>query len=329
MITLTKHPDNILIAKLVKGKKSTPVWWHPTEQEHLRNAVTDLTSFDTERFRDRFELTGEQSRDIFGGIKQNTVVEHHQSKFFLVKRHIRDRLLQEMDVSDTTQQFVVDFDENLEHSGHLLAVSSTGGGKTFFCGQMVIRNLDGPKALRRHFLVISAEWHGDKSLAALKHDKYREYVTGVDVSEDSLKNSQFSSAQEFFDNEVKIRCENLPRGAVVLFDDNMDSCCPSQLRVLINRMLRVSRHQGVSIMVILHSIRSGTWSSQAYNSIRWLVLFPRAQRNKIIQYLNKDIGMPLQEARRVIREFAQVSRTMIVRIQAPECLIGSQLIKLL
>ena len=225
--------------------------------------------------------------------------------------------------------FEVNFDENLEHTGHFLVVSSTGGGKKFFCAQMCLRNLDGPKALRRHILVISSEWRADKSLAPLQQDKHMQYVTGVDVSEESLKNSQYDTAQEFFDNEVKLRCENMPRGGICLFDDSMDSCCPSQLRTLINRMLRVSRHQGVSILVILHSIRSGAWSSQAYNSIRALVLFPRSQKNKIVNFLNRDIGMPLKEARRTIREFAQVSRTMICRIQAPECLIGSQILKLL
>lgn len=329
MLTLQKHPDNVEICKLVSGKKKIPVMWHPTEQESLRNAVTDLSSFDTERFRDRFELTGEQSGEIFGGLKTNTVHEKNQQKYFLVKRHIRDRLLQEMDVSDTNQHFEVNFDENLEHTGHWLVVSSTGGGKTFFCAQMCLRNLDGPKALRRHILVISSEWRADKSLAPLKQDKHMQYVTGVDVSEESLKNSQYDTAQEFFDNEVRLRCENMPRGGICLFDDAMDSCCPSQLRTLINKMLRVSRHQGTSILVILHSIRSGAWSSQAYNSIRALVLFPRSQKNKIVNFLNRDIGMPLKEARRTIREFAQVSRTMICRIQAPECLIGSQILKLL
>ena len=109
----------------------------------------------------------------------------------------------------------------------------------------------------------------------------------------------------------------------------MDSCCPDELRRLINRGLRVFRHQSISLMVILHSIRSGAWSQQAYNSIRYLVLFPRSQKGKITNYLNQDIGLPLREARETVRSFAQTGRHMIVRLHSPECLIGPKLIKIL
>ena len=92
---------------------------------------------------------------------------------------------------------------------------------------------------------------------------------------------------------------------------------------------RVYRHQSVSLMVILHSIRSGAWSQQAYNSIRYLVLFPRSQKGKITNYLNQDIGLPLREARETVRSFSQTGRHMIVRLHSPECLIGPKLIKIL
>ena len=329
MLTLKPHDENTEVATLVVGKKKTSVWWHPIENDDLRNAVTDVGAFNTSRFRDRFELSSAQATEIFDGLRKNEVVEQHQQKYFQVKRHVRDKLIQEMDISDTPGEFVVNFDDTLEHSGHILVISSTGGGKTYFCVQMALRNLDGPRALRRHFLIISSEWRADKTLEPLKKEKYREFVTGVDVSEDSLRDSQFENEQDFFNNEVKLRAEHMPRGGVVFFDDAMDSCCPSQMRVLINRLLRVSRHQGVTLMVILHAIRSGTWSQVAYNSIRWLCLFPRSQKNKIVQYLNREIGLPLQQARETVRTFAQKSRTMIVRIQAPECLIGTKLIQLL
>ena len=82
-------------------------------------------------------------------------------------------------------------------------------------------------------------------------------------------------------------------------------------------------------MVIVHSIRSGAYSQQAYNSIRYLILFPRSQRGKIINYLNTDIGLPLQKARDTVRAFAQTGRHMIVRIHSPECLVGPQRIEIL
>ncbi len=109
----------------------------------------------------------------------------------------------------------------------------------------------------------------------------------------------------------------------------MDGCCPDLLRRLINRGLRVFRHQGIILIVIVNSIRSTAWSQQAYNSIRYLVLFPRSQKGKITNYLNQDVGMPLKEARETVRDFSQTGRSMVVRIHAPECLIGEKLIKIL
>ena len=330
MLTLYENSNTIEIAKLIEGKSTTSVLWHPTQQKELMNSVHDVGSFNDSHFRDRFELSETQASDIFLGLARDEVVESNQSKFFKVKRHIQESLMTTMDISDTKGEFVVNFlDDPNEYTHHMLLAGGTASGKTHHAREMCLRNLDGPKRHRRHFLIISSEWNEDSTLKPLKKEKYRQYVKGIDVSENSLKDSEWDSKEEFFANEVKIRVEHSPRGTVCLIDDGMDSCCPTLLRRLVNRGLRVFRHQGISLMVIVHSIRSSSWSSQAYNSIRYLVLFPRSQRGKITNYLNQDIGLPLKEARETVREFAQTGRHMIVRIHAPECLIGPKLIKIL
>ena len=330
MLTLHKNDKTIQIAKLQEGRGFTPIYWHPTQQDELMSAVHDLGTFNDAYFRDRFELSEEQAANIFKGLAEEQVVEKNQSKYFKVKRHIKETLLSTMDVSDTKGEFIVDFEENPnEYTHHMLLAGGTGSGKTHFAREMCLRNLDGPKRSRRHFLIISSEWNEDSTLKPLKKEKYNQYVTGIDISENSLKDSEWTTKEQFFQNEVKLRVEHAPRGTVCLCDDNMDSCCPDCMRRLINRGLRVFRHQGISLMVIIHSIRSGSWSSQAYNSIRYLVLFPRSQRGKIVNYLNQDVGLPLKEARETVRQFAQVSRHLIVRIHSPEVLIGEKLIKVL
>ena len=330
MLTLTQNDKTIQIAKLVEGKSTTPIFWHPTQTDELMNSVHNLGTFNDSYFRDRFELSDSQANEIFQGLADERVVEKNQSKYFRVKRHIKDSLMTKMDISDTSGEFIIDFEENPnEYTHHMLLAGGTASGKTHHAREMILRNLNGPKKLRRHFLIISSEWSEDSTLKPLKKEKYRQWVQGVDVSENSLKDSEWNSKEEYFANEVKIRVEHAPRGAVCLIDDGMDSCCPTLLRRLVNRGLRVFRHQGISLMVIVHSIRSSAWSSQAYNSIRYLVLFPRSQRGKITNYLNIDIGMRLKEARETVREFSQTGRHMIVRIHAPECLIGPKLIKIL
>ena len=330
MLTLHSNNDTVEIAKLIEGRRSTPVFWHPTEQDSLMNSVHDVGTFNDSYFRDRFELSEDQASEIFKGLAAEQVPEKHQSKYFKVKRHIKNALMSTMDISDTNGEFVVDFDDDpTNYSGHMLLCSGTGGGKTHFAVQMCLRNLNGPPRFKRYFLIISSEWNDDSTLKPLKKDKYQKWVTGIDVSENSLKESEWSTKEEFFANEVKMRIEHAPRGAVCLIDDAMDSCCPDAMRRLINRGLRVYRHSGLTLLVILHSIRSGSWSQQAYNSIRWLVLFPRSQKGKITNYLNQDVGLPLKEARETVRAFAQTGRSLIVRIHAPEVLIGPQLIKVL
>ena len=330
MLTLQKTKQTIKIANMVKNKKKTSIYWHPTVKDDLMNNVSDLRSFNNPYFRDRFELSKEQADDIFVGLRESMVVEKHQSKFFKVKRHIRDSLLSEMNISDQSENFQIEFEEDpTAYTHHMLIVGGTNSGKTWFAVNQILRNLDGPKGLRRHFVIISSEWNEDSTLKPLKQDKYNQFVHGVDVSEDSLKESEWTSRDDFFRNEVQLKIEHAPRGAVVFLDDSMDSCCPDALRRLINKGLRVFRHQGISLMVILHSIRSGAWSSQAYNSIRYLVLFPRSQKGKITNYLNQEIGLPLKVARETVREFSQTGRHMIVRLHSPEVLIGPKLIKIL
>ena len=330
MLTLTKKDNTIQIAKLVERRSVTPIYWHPTQTAELMNAVHDVGTFNNAYFRDRFELSEEQATNIFDGLANEKVVERHQAKYFKVKRHIKQSLMSTMDISDTSGEFIVDFeDDPTEYTHHMLLAAGTGGGKTYFAVQMILRNLNGPKKLRRHFLIISSEWDEDSTLKPLKKEKYHQFVKGIDISENSLKESEWNTKEEFFANEVKIRVEHAPRGAVCLIDDAMDSCCPDLLRHLINRGLRVFRHQGISLMVIVHSIRSGAWSQQAYNSIRYLVLFPRSQKGKITNYLNQDLGLPMKVARETVREFSQTGRHMIIRIHSPECIIGPALIKIL
>ena len=169
----------------------------------------------------------------------------------------------------------------------------------------------------------------DKTLAPLKQERFRNYVEGVDCSENSWKESRWETEEEFFKNEIKTRVEYAPPSTVILFDDAVDMVASESNRSLINRQLRVARHQGVTIMVVLHNLRSGAWSTQAHNSIRYLTVFPRSQKGKIVAYLNRDLGIPMQQSRDHVRAFSQTGRTMSIRLHAPEALIGEKLIRLL
>ena len=328
MLTLHDSAENVFVCNLIEGKKKTPVYWHPKINAAMRNSVTDLAFFNTDYFRDQYELSREQASDIFEKLQGGETLESNQSKFFKVKRHVTDALETEMNLEGTEGRFQIEYPPGDAFEGHTLICGGTGSGKTFFFTNRCLTNLKGPKKDRRQFIIFSAEWNNDKTLAPLKQEKYREYVHGVDCSERAVRDSQWANSDEFYANEVDFVVNAAPP-SVIVFDDAMDTAFPHRMRTLINRLLRVGRHQQLNLMVILHSIRSAAWSTQGHQSCKYLVLFPRSQKGKITQYLNRDLGVPLSKARDHVRAFSQTGRTCIVRLHAPELLLGEQLIRLL
>ena len=331
MITLHKHPDNIQLCKLQDKKKTIPVYWHPIRNPQLRMAVQDLNSFATEEMRDRFHLSQNQMEEILSHIKKGTQPEGGlQAKFFKLKRYIEDSLYTEMDLRDSNQELKRDFPIGSESwPGHGFYCGCSSSGKTFALCSMIKSNLDGPLKDKRKFVFISAEWGKDKTLCELKKEKYRRWVHGIYVSDRAFDMSEHSDVQTFFDQEVKPHIDYAQKGDVICVDDPMDAICSQQLRPLINKLLRCARHDGLGLNFILHRLRSGIWSSGAHSSCKWMTLFPRSQKGQIRDYLVKDIGCTLNEARNHVHDFASAGRAMTVRLHAPQCLMSKKLLRLL
>lgn len=331
MLTLRPHKDNIQLCQMRDGRKRIPVYWHPVRKKELRMAVTDINGFVTEEFRDRFRISKGQADEILNHIKAGTSPEGGlQRTFFKAKRYIEDSLYSEMDLTNSTQKLELGFPAGADTWGELsLVCGASSSGKTYHCVDKIIKNLEGPNKDRRFFVIISNEFDRDKTLGLLKKEKYRRRVHGIDISEASLINSEHESAQAFFNKEVKPHIDHASRGSVLVIDDAMDSCCAPMLRKTINKLLRTARHDDVGLMFILHSIRSGLWSTQASSSCKYFVLFPRSQRGKCRDFLNKEIGCTLPEARDHVHDFAQAGRAMTVRLFSPQCLIGNKKIRLL
>ena len=327
MLTLKDDPENIEICKMVHGKRQVPVNWHPRRKKELRNAIENLQAFNTQEFRDRFELSRLQADEIFEALQHDRVCEHNQSKHFKCKDFIQERLISEMNIEDQPSEFKVKFPPGQEFAWHHLIVGGTGSGKSFTASQMALDNLKGPKRDRRKFKYFSAEWNRDKTLKELRDKKYSEYVTGIDCSEESLKEGQWNTPEEFFKNEIKLRCEHA-ENCVIIFDDAMDMNCSKYIKPLINRMMRVARHQNVSLIVLLHCLRSASWSSQSHQSCRYLTVYPRSQRGKIRNFLNMDLGLTLSESRDIVSDFGQTARAMTIRLHCPQACINENLIRL-
>ena len=331
MLTLTSHPENIKIAELIDGKSRSAIYFHPKKNADLQIQVDDIATFNTTEFRERFRITRLQANEIMNHLRNDTEPEGGlQSNFFKVKQYINNSLYVEMDLrSSETQRIEVNFPPGNESWGELaIVVGASGSGKTYFIADKVKRNLDGKKKDRRRFVWVSAEYNKDKTLVHLKKDKYRPWFTGVDVGEMAFALSTLSR-QEFFEREVRDIVEQARPGTVIVFDDPMDSAISQQLRPYIATLLRTGRHDALGLMYIVHSIRSGSFSAQAHNSVKYFVLIGRSQKGKIRAYLNTEIGMTLKEARENVADFAEAGRSMIVRLHAPQAMIGDKLIRLI
>ncbi len=331
MLTLADHKENVSVVDVVKGKRlQYKVQWHPRRDESLQNEVEEIQSFNTPYLRDMFEISREQADSIFDHLERGETDPTNQKVFFRIKKHINSSLFTEMNLENTDMKFELRFDkDNEKYSGHELLIGGTGSGKTTAVLMRILRNLSGPKSQRRQFLIFSAQWEMDKTLKPLRNMKYEGNVTGVDCGEAAFKESIHETEEDFFLNEIKHKIDNASPGTVVVFDDAREIVGSNLVRHLIDKLLRVGRHFGLTLLVILHSLKSGVWSSQAYSSVKFLTTFPRSQKAKIIGFLNKDLGLPLPESRDHVFAFSQTGRTMTVRFHAPEMLIGPKLLRLL
>ena len=334
MLTFDSGPEHVEVSKIkqAKNKKLTPVYWSPIIRDDMRNSIDDLGYyFNNDNFRDRFELSQQQAGSIQEAIETNSVCEKNQQKHFKCKRFIHDSLNTEMDLSGTNQEFTFTFPPGSDTYGwsHFVCGSS-GAGKTRFCCDLIQNNLDGPAKDRRNFIYVSNEFNIDKTLSPLKVDKYREYFTGVDISENSIRDSQYDP-QAFFENEVKLRIETAPKGSIVVCDDCPDShpVVADAMRSLIIKLQRVGRHTGVGLMFLLHKLSSGLWSSQAYSSCANIIVFPRSMKNKIRDLMEREMGIPRREAKRHIHDFSQSGRAMRIHMHSPTLLQNEKLIRLL
>jgi len=332
MLTLSHHADNQEILGMYKGRKRTPIYWHPVNNTELQNSMDGLDYFfKNEDFRDRFQLNEEEAHDICACLSCGEVSQKHQRKYFQCKKYISESLLTEMDLSGTDQVFKISFLKGSDTYPWVRFVcGGSGSGKTHHVLDQIIDNLDGPARDRRFFIYCSAEWTLDKTLSRLKQDKYKHYYRGIDISEEAVKNFE-GTPEEFFEQNVLFFTETAPKGSVLICDDAMDTnpIVSELCRKLIIRTMRVGRHRGLGLIYLLHKLKSGSWSSQAYSSAKYIVVFPRSQKNKIRDLLEVDFGIPKKQSRQLVTDFANTGRAMIIHMHSPNYIMNDKLLRLI
>jgi len=227
------------------------------------------------------------------------------------------------------------FEHNLPRSkdtwaGTFLLVGNSGAGKTYWMVQLFLRYMRAVKPYNRRTLIyVSPEWDIDSSLKPLKDKRYALNVIGIDVSEKALRESGMDAAS-YYKTKVDDVVEKHGEKAIVVFDDFMDSAPGMEglLRKLYVRGLRTARHKVTSVVSLVHSYASGKNTSQALQSVKFCVFFPRSQKSRIVTFFRDHLHMSVPEAKEIVDRFAKLDRYMIVRMHSPVAIYNSKFLML-
>ena len=256
-----------------------------------------------------------------------------RSEYWELHKVFERALRTEMYLGDQEELY---FEHNLPRnkdtwSGTFLLVGNSGAGKTWWMVQLFLRYMRAVKPYNRRTLIyISPEWEIDKTLKPLKDKRYALNVIGVDVSDKAVRQSGMD-VTSYYKTKVDDVFEKHGEKAIIVFDDFMDAApgLEGLLRRLYIRGLRTARHKVTSVISLVHSYASGKNTSQALQSVKFCVFFPRSQKSRIVSFFRDHLHMSVPEAKEIIEKFSRLDRWMVVRMHSPVAIYNSKYLLLL
>ena len=261
------------------------------------------------------------------------VGEPLRTEYWEVKKVFERALRNEMYLGDQNDLY---FEHNLTRdkknwSGNFLVVGNSGAGKTFWVVSMLMRYLRATKPYaRRSIIWASPEYTIDKSLKPLKDRRFAFSVIGIDISEQALQKSGMD-AVSYYKAKVSDVLERNSTSSLIVLDDFMDSApaLTSMLRKEYIRGLRTARHKVTSVISLVHSYASGKNTSQALQSVTFVLFFPRSSASRVVMFLRDHCHIPIQEGKEIVARFAKLDRWMIVRMHSPVAIYNSKYLMLI
>lgn len=256
-----------------------------------------------------------------------------RSEFWSLKEVYDRSLMREMYLGD---QQDVRFELNLptdkeKWGGTFTLIGNSGAGKTYWCVDLLLRYLRNTKRhARRNIIWISPEWEIDKTLKKLKDQRYGYNVIGIDISPIELKKSGLDAAS-FYQEKIARVIENHGEKALIIMDDFPDGAkaLVPYLRDAYNTMLRTARHRVTSVISLQHTYAGNRNTSQALQSNKYIVFFPRSQQNRLIMFCRDHLMMDVREAKELVMRFAKLDRWLVIQMHSPVCMFCSKYLLLL
>ena len=256
-----------------------------------------------------------------------------RAEYWELKRVYDRALKREMYLGDQDEFF---FQHNLprrkeDWPGTFTCIGNSGAGKTWYVVQMLLRYLRATKpGSRRTIIWCSPEWDIDKTLKPLKQTRYSFSVMGVDIGQEALEKSGKDPAS-YYNEKIKRVVDEHGEKAIIVLDDFVDAApalYPYMRKIYLNA-LRTARHKVTSVISLQHTYSGGKNTSQAIQSNKFIVFFPRSQQNRCVMFMRDHLMMNTNEAKELVQRFAKLDRWMIIRLHSPAAIYNSKYLILL
>jgi hypothetical protein len=343
MLTLVKTKDAVPIVGIYRGKKNkkpeaTVYFTHEMDKDKQNvAAAAGVLHLHKSELKKEFHLNDADFREVCRMIDAEEEPEQGdglKSEYWQILERYDELLQREMYIGDDAEaRFEINFPTDRETwPGTMTCIASSGGGKTYFVVQMLLRYYRAtPMQSRRACIWISPELEIDKTLKPLRDNrKLAMWFHGVDISEQNLRKKGLDAAS-FYQKEIVDKIESMGENALIVYDDFPDgsrSLYPFLERHY-NSQLRVARHRNQGIISLIHTYAHGKASSQALQSNKTVIFYPRSQQSRCVQFLRDYLQLQTQQAKSIVRRFASLDRWMAIQMHSPVCIYNGKYLVLL
>jgi hypothetical protein len=343
MLTLVKTKDAVPIVGIYSGKSSkkpddTVYFTHETDKDNQNVASAEgVLHLHKSELKREFRLNDADFKEVCRMIDAEEEPEQGdplRHEFWQILERFESFLQREMWIGDNKEsRFEMNFPlKKDDWPGTLTAIGSSGSGKTFHIVEMIHRYFKAaPIHNRRQVVWLSPELKIDKTLKKLRdNDRYRMWFHGIDISEKNLKEKGLDAAS-FYQKEILEKIEGMGDDLILVLDDFPDAARALYpfLERFYNSMLRVARHRNYGVISLIHTYAHGKASSQALQSNKTIVFYPRSQQARCIQFLRDYLQLTTSHAKELVKKFASLGRWMALQMHSPVCCYNESYLVLL
>jgi len=343
MLTLVKTKDAVPIVGIYSGKKTKRpdemvYFTHDTKKDNQNMAsAAGVLHLHKSEIKREYRLNDSDYEEVCRMIDEEEEPEQGdplRHEFWKILERYESYLQREMWIGDDEDvRFEMNFPVKKDDwPGTMTCIGSSGSGKTYHVVEMIRRYFTAtPVHSRRQVVWLSPELKIDKTLSKLRdNERYRMWFHGIDISEKNLREKGLDAAS-FYQKEITQKIDGMGDNLILVLDDFPDAARALYpfLERFYNSMLRVARHRNYGVISLIHTYAHGKASSQALQSNKTIVFYPRSQQARCIQFMRDYLQLNTGHAKELVKKFASLGRWMALQMHSPVCVYNESYLVLL